>query len=369
MRKAAFVFAVMLAISLLSCALAPLSLSKESRNTAANLSVLASDTYRIAATWGDVPCGATAADDWSYQNARMVEVNVGQKTLGGADDYLPGDYNLTRILIDPVGAASVAAQLNLSGVRSNSTNSLPQGYLFNVGSGTFAHGGTGIENAPANFTIVSQNGFFVGITNGNSTSGWMMMPSNVLAKRALDGTQLPTIPTGYFEPKVLFKAPGRECWNWAKGEHGGIGFDAIGNAGYHGYVMYARYEPETYDHGVCGMPGLPSATGYVLFHELLGNDYWTGAETAIPVYVNATQMSFMTGTQGSIYYKNGIYCPAINNQTATAHAVPPSFQTQRGLSFTSIEQGSVQFYIPDANGTLALKLPVKIQPSPISKAK
>ncbi len=66
---------------------------------------LSPDTYRVATTTGDVACGATSAADWSYADAKWVEIKTGGVQLlgGSGTNLINGGYLLEKVYFDPIG--------------------------------------------------------------------------------------------------------------------------------------------------------------------------------------------------------------------------------------------------------------------------
>jgi len=75
------------------------------------ITALPQNTYRLATTQGDVPCGASAAQDWSYQNAKLINVNVAPKTI------VVDGFNLTEVYIDPIGMTN-GGSTSLNGIQA-----------------------------------------------------------------------------------------------------------------------------------------------------------------------------------------------------------------------------------------------------------
>ncbi|MFA6327942.1 MAG: S-layer protein [Candidatus Micrarchaeia archaeon] len=81
---------------------------------------LSSDSYRVAATEGDVQCGASSAADFSY-TAKLVEIKTsGSMLLGGTGDQLSGDYMFEKVLFDPIGKTGVNVS-SINGTQNQST--------------------------------------------------------------------------------------------------------------------------------------------------------------------------------------------------------------------------------------------------------
>ena len=76
---------------------------------AVEYNALSADTYRVASAPGDVACGASASQDWSYQNAKLIQIRAGEEMFTGGP---VGNYNLNMIYIDPVGRTNNGATLN-----------------------------------------------------------------------------------------------------------------------------------------------------------------------------------------------------------------------------------------------------------------
>ena len=88
---------------------------------AVEYNALSAATYRVASSPGDVACAATASSDWSYQNAKLVQIRAGEPIFGGASGgIIAGGVSLDTIYFDPVGLTNNGASLN--GIYSQATN-------------------------------------------------------------------------------------------------------------------------------------------------------------------------------------------------------------------------------------------------------
>ncbi|MFA5929425.1 MAG: hypothetical protein WC861_00930 [Candidatus Micrarchaeia archaeon] len=126
-------------------------------------SALSADTYRVATQAGDVACAATSSGDFSYQNAKMIQIVSHNPILGGPGDALSGNYYFAKVLFDPIGLTGNGST-SLNGTYYQSANvaqwaprvfwKAPGRDCFNWDN--FAYGDTGISNA-IKLDIAGQN--------------------------------------------------------------------------------------------------------------------------------------------------------------------------------------------------------------------
>ncbi|MFA6907657.1 MAG: hypothetical protein WC263_02415 [Candidatus Micrarchaeia archaeon] len=64
---------------------------------------LPADSYRVATQPGDAACAATSSGDFSYQNAKIIQIASNKPIFGGPDDALSGNYYFSKVLFDPIG--------------------------------------------------------------------------------------------------------------------------------------------------------------------------------------------------------------------------------------------------------------------------
>jgi len=219
---------------------------------------LAADTYRVATQQGDVSCGASSSQDWSYKDAKMMKASSTSAIFGGANDSLSGNYTFTSVLIDHVGRTT-SGPSTLNGTYSASASpslwvprvfwKVPGRDCWNWNNITTAQGGT---VAYANLAVDTyrvatqqgdvacgasssqdwsyQNAKFVKLSspsqifggNGDQLSGSYTFDNVLLDIVGLTGNGSPSLNGSFYywgntaswQARVFWKVPGRDCWNW-----------------------------------------------------------------------------------------------------------------------------------------------------------
>jgi len=218
---------------------------------------LAADSYRVATSFGDVSCGATSAQDWSYKNAKMIKVSANNAVFGGPNDTISGDYTFSSVLVDNVGRTNAGTSLNGTYYASGSPASWSPRVFWkvpgrdcynwnyitspqagqvdyaNLGQDTWrvatqagdvACGATSAQDwsyQNAKFTkLVSPSQIFGG--TGDQLSGSYTMDNVMLdivglannGSTSLNGNFYNQGSPSAWAPRVFWKAAGRDCWNW-----------------------------------------------------------------------------------------------------------------------------------------------------------
>jgi len=216
---------------------------------------LQAGTYRLATQPGDAACAASSSGDFSYQGAKLIQINSTTPIFGGPGDALSGDYYFAKVLFDPIG-----------------------------------------------------------LTNNGST--------------VLNGTYFQSTNTYQWAPRVFWKVPGRDCYNWNN-------------------VMLT--EPMI-GMKVAGDPG--TTWGYLKFedayisgtikHTIVFNECVVGGANSAITYVaeNSSYPSLIfkePGATGQVYYlgsTGGVFVP-----------YEPVFITERGTRWSSVEMTGVKAHI------------------------
>ena len=207
---------------------------------------LSTSTYRVATQQGDVACAQTSSGDFSYKNAKLVEMKSTSAIFGGPGDALSGDYYFAKVLFDPIG-----------------------------------------------------------LTGNGSTS--------------LNGSYFQSTNTAQWVPRVFWKAPGRDCYNWnnVTVTEPMIGVTAAGDPGtWTGYIQFE-------DALISG-----STKHTIVWFEGIGTG---SARSAIEYISNPSYPNMMfkdQGAVGTVYYlgsAGGIY-----------FSYEPVFITERGSRWLSV---------------------------------
>lgn len=171
--------------------------------------------------------------------------------------------------------------------------------------------------------------------DGYNVSGLYFDPIGMTSSGAtLNGVQSTTLAAWQYQPKVLYKIPGKDCYNWVPENVPNI-FQAIGVNGSAGYIY------NTNDNVAGG------AQAQILMVERVTATQ--GKATAIPMYVpaypNNIAFKASASAQGSVYYTQD------GSSNFVQHVIPPTFTTDRGIAFTAVEMGQVAFSLPGDAGS------------------
>jgi len=259
---------------------------------------LSASTYRVATQPGDVACAKNSSGDFMYKNAKLIEISTavfpgmevgGHTDMGGPGDVLSGDYYFTTVLFDPIGLTS---------------------------------------NIISTFKPV-------GIAN--------------LASTSLNGNYFQSTNTAQWTPRVFWKLPERDCWNWnylTYNQTGNVYANVIGvpsvnaNSIRKAGVWFSRY----------AHPGLKSGIQTIFFSEYAG-DMRPGTEAWVTVGVPfiANNPSYPTirfkqnNNSTPIIYYRGV------KTSPNFVSYEPVFVTERGSRWPSVETTRVIAQISTSN--------------------